>query len=216
MASLVSRAASSDALPSAAESSSRSRPGRDASSSSALQHSEGRAQFVSGISDECPLAVKRVVKATEQLVHRLGEGRDLVVRPGDCDGGAPARFGESGHLAPKPLDGREGCPTEPVRAEPRDEQDDDPGDHEARLNVAHGAVYRPERCGGHRHPSLVRAERLGDDALGFVLERRRDGQGRRPALSKLRRSEQECVTRVRRRAAKMARGIEDLDDHLTR
>jgi hypothetical protein len=60
---------------------------------------------MSGVSDEGSLAVKRVVKASQQLVHRLGKGRDLIVRPGDCDGGAAARIGESGHLAPEPLDG---------------------------------------------------------------------------------------------------------------
>ena len=171
---------------------------------------------MSGVSDECPLAVKRVMKASEQLVHRLGEGRDLIVRPGDCDGGAAAGIGESGHLAPEPFNGREGCPPEPVRAEPRDEQDDDPGNHEARFNVAHGAVYRPERRGGHRHPSRVRPERLSDDALGFVLQRCGDGEGRCPALSKLCRSQQKCVTRVGCRATKMAGGVEDLEYHLTR
>ena len=102
MASLVSRAAFSDALPAR-----RRAPlipaGARRQFQLALHYSEGRAQFMGGISDECSLAVKRVMKASQQLVHRLGEGRDLIVRPGDCDGGAAARFGESGHLAPEPF-----------------------------------------------------------------------------------------------------------------
>ena len=113
----------------------------------AAQHRQRGAQLVAGVGDEGPLPGQRPLQPAEQVVHRAGQGGDLIAGGRHLDGrdGASSRLGYRGHLPPQPLHRGQGGPRQPVGAQARDGDEDDPADRELPHHLALGGVVRLER-----------------------------------------------------------------------
>ena len=84
------------------------------------QDGEGGAELVAGVGDEGAFALQRVPEPAEQVVHRSGEGGDLVFRPRDLQDGVIAAPGDRRGLAPQALDGGERGACQPVSSQAGD------------------------------------------------------------------------------------------------
>src|ERR1039458_8944247 len=74
----------------------------------AAQDGKRGAQLVAGVGDQCPLPGQRAAEPAQQLVHRLGQGGDLVAGPRDLDARRPVALGQRGDLAARPRSGEGG------------------------------------------------------------------------------------------------------------
>ncbi len=148
-----------------------------------------------GVGGELPLDAEALLQTVERLVHRVGQGDDLV---GQSVGGQahlqalrPDPAGHVGRLAD-----RRQRPAHDDEVDPRQDQqdrDDQPRDllQEGRDDVVHHHVRMPEVL-GHLHPRQLPAAALGEAAavvdrraVGPVVEvraRRRGARGEQRAV----------------------------------
>ena len=138
---------------------------------------ERRAQLVARVGDEAPLAFERDFDPGEQLVQRVAQAGELVVRGRYRQPlGELARRDSSGPC-PHALNREQGGPADEVADQRGEEQRERPADQQLAPEVAERGVSRLERGADDDYePLVLRRDRRGEQANVFaVIARPVDG-----------------------------------------
>ena len=126
---------------------------------------------MAGVGDEGAFALQRVPEPAEQIVHRSGEGGELVFRPRDLKDGVLAAPRHGRGLPPQALHGEERGACQPVRSQAGDGDKGRTADGEPPGYLALRSVISFQRDSGDGGPAGMAGHRSGRDAGVLLVDR---------------------------------------------